>query len=76
MSGLSPHVRLVVSTLPDPANAEFQCLSQLRKGLGLADGASASSRIVEVETRGKCQHGHWFSLPPGVEPSQCRTCKR
>ncbi|KAJ1482692.1 hypothetical protein T484DRAFT_1803187 [Baffinella frigidus] len=48
MSGLSPHVRLVISTLPD--HAEFQCLSQLKKGLGLADGASESSCIVEVET--------------------------
>ncbi|KAJ1465856.1 hypothetical protein T484DRAFT_1863276, partial [Baffinella frigidus] len=47
VSGLSPHVRLVVSTLPD--HTEFQCLSQLRKGLGLADGASEGS-IVEVET--------------------------
>jgi hypothetical protein len=43
-------VRLVVSTLPDPANAEFQCLAQLKKGLGLADGASEGSRIVEVGT--------------------------
>jgi len=47
VSGLSPHVRLVVSTLPD--HAEFKCLSQLRKGLGLADGASEGN-IVEVET--------------------------
>jgi len=50
VSGLSPHVRLVISTLPDPDIAEFRCLSQLKKGLGVADGVSASSCIVKVET--------------------------
>ncbi|KAJ1468055.1 hypothetical protein T484DRAFT_1856676, partial [Baffinella frigidus] len=44
VAGLSPHVRLVLSTLPD--HPEFQCRSLLIKGLGLA----ASSCMVEVET--------------------------
>ncbi|KAJ1465179.1 hypothetical protein T484DRAFT_2027873, partial [Baffinella frigidus] len=48
VAGLSPHVRLVVSTLPDLT--EFRCLSLLKKGLGHTGEGSASSRIVEVET--------------------------
>jgi hypothetical protein len=44
---LPPHLRLVVSTLPD--HAEFQCLSQLRRGLGLAVGESCGN-VLEVET--------------------------
>ncbi|KAJ1464102.1 hypothetical protein T484DRAFT_1923089, partial [Baffinella frigidus] len=48
VSELSPHVRLVVSTLPD--HPEFQCLSLLKKGLGHTGEGSASSCIVKVET--------------------------
>ena len=47
MSELPVHVLLVVSTLPD--HAEFQCLSQLRRGLGLAEGEESSS-MVRVQT--------------------------
>ena len=47
MSELPVHALLVVSTLPD--HAEFQCLSQLRRGLGLAEGEESSS-MVRVQT--------------------------
>ena len=47
VTGLSLHLRLVVSTLPDYPK-EFQCLSLLRAKLQHA--ASQHSRMVEVET--------------------------
>ena len=47
VTGLSLHLRLVVSTLPDYPK-EFQCLSLLRAKL--QNAASQHSRMVEVET--------------------------
>ncbi|KAJ1471727.1 hypothetical protein T484DRAFT_1843041, partial [Baffinella frigidus] len=47
VTGLSSHVRIVVSTLPD--HSEFDCLSRLRATLDVEEGAQCPGKLMELE---------------------------